>query len=288
MNKEIKVKPLLSVILIWLICFAFRALDYFFLRTDQTILGEAFVHKLLGVLAIFITAKIFTLNNDDIGFEKKGIFKGLLKGLGFGIITFLVAYITEIAVLLIHGNACRFDFYITVYSANGNIEKQTGFIFFLICIVGSIINTVMEEGMFRGVFQKILEKKYTFTISAIFASILFGLWQIIIPIRNLYDGTISTGDFVANSIMLVGTAAFIGFKFAMMTKITGNLYMAMGDHFVTNTIINIIHVLSKAGIEQQTVADQLLATRILVAQSVSFVAVLIWFLIDWNKKRQKN
>ena len=86
--------------------------------------------------------------------------------------------------------------------------------------------------------------------------------------------------------MLVGTSALVGFKFAMMGKLTGNLYMAMGDHFVNNTIVNILHVVS-IGEEE---ADQLMTIRITIAQSVSFIVVLIWYLVVYyrNKKAEQS
>lgn len=137
---------------------------------------------------------------------------------------------------------------------------------------------VMEEGVFRGLFQQILEKKYSFIAASIIASLLFGVWHIMGPIRNYYDGTMSFGGFIANMIMLVTTSALVGFKFAMMTKLTGNLYMAMGHHFINNAIVNMLHVVSNTG------ADELMVVRISIAQSVSFIIVLVWYVVA---KRQK-
>ena len=77
--------------------------------------------------------------------------------------------------------------------------------------------------------------------------------------------------FWANALLLVGTSALIGFKFALLTRITGSLYAAMGDHFVNNTIVNLLHVLSYSG------ADELQTVRIALAQSLSFLLVLIWY-----------
>ena len=37
----------------YLLCYAFRILEYFVLRTDQTLVGEAIVHKLMGI-GIFV------------------------------------------------------------------------------------------------------------------------------------------------------------------------------------------------------------------------------------------
>lgn len=271
-------KNALSMVLgIYAICFAFRAVEYFFLRTDQTVLGEAFIHKLTGIVILFAAARYYGFSNKDIGFSNNKILKDTLKGLGFGIAVFTLAYSVEILILAIQGRFESLSFYVSAYSVDGNVGNQTAFIFFIMCFVGNIINVVMEEGVFRGLFQKILEKKYSFFIAAVIAASLFGLWHIMSPLRSFCDGTMSTGGFVANSIMLIATSALVGFKFAMMTKLTGNLYMAMGDHFVNNTIVNILHVISAGG------ADQMQIVRISIAQSVSFIIVLAWYLM---KKRR--
>lgn len=175
------------------------------------------------------------------------------------------------------GNFRALRLYVTAYAARGNIGHQTALIFFAICIVGKIINVIMEEGVFRGLFQQILQKRYSFLLSAVIASCLFGLWHITLPIRNYHDGISSMGGSIANAAVLIVTSGLVGFKFAMMTKITGSLYMAMGDHFVNNTIVNMLHVVSNTG------ADELQFVRITIAQTLSFIIVLICYL----KKHQK-
>ena len=276
---ERKNKNAVSMVLgIYVICFVFRAVEYFFLRTDQTVLGEAFIHKLTGIVILFAAARYYGFSNKDVvGFSNNKILKNTLKGLGFGLAVFTLAYSVEILILVIQGRFESLSFYVSAYSVDGNVGNQTAFIFFIMCFLGNIINVVMEEGVFRGLFQKILEKKYSFFIAAVIASSLFGMWHIMSPFRSFCDGTMSTGGFAANSIMLIVTSALVGFKFAMMTKLTGNLYMAMGDHFVNNTIVNILHVISAGG------ADQMQVVRISIAQSVSFIIVLVWYLM---KKRR--
>ena len=274
-----KQRPLSVVLLLYLICFAFRIFEYFLLRTDQTFLGEAFVHKLIGIAILLIVVKIYSMKLSEVGFSKQKAFPNLLIGLSFGIVTFILAYSVEILILMFQGNFDKLNLYVSAYSVEGNIGNQTTFVFFLICILGNIINVIMEEGIFRGLFQKLLESKYTFIISAVLSSVLFGLWHIMSPIRSYLDGTMSMGGFIANSIMLITTSALVGFKFAMMTKLTGNLYMAMGDHFVNNTIVNMLHVISNTG------ADELMVVRISIAQSVSFVAILLWHIIAQFKKK---
>ena len=274
-----KRKALSVVLIIYLICFMFRILEYFILRTDQTFWSEAFIHKLIGIAVLFVVIKHFDFTFKEIGFTKSKTILYILKGLAFGLVIFVLAYSAEILVLALHGNFKTLALYVSAYSVDGNIGHQTALVFFVFCIIGNIINVVMEEGMFRGLFPKLLEHKYTFIISAVIASVLFGMWHIMAPIRDYYDGTMSMSGFIANSVMLVITSALVGFKFAMITKLTGNLYMAMGDHFVNNTIVNILHVISITG------TDELMILRISIAQSVSFIIVLIWYFVARHKKR---
>ena len=274
-----KRKALSVVLIIYLICFMFRILEYFILRTDRTFWGEAFIHKLIGIAVLFVVIKLFDFTFKEIGFAKGKTILCISKGLAFGLVIFVLAYSAEILVLALHGNFKILALYVSAYSVDGNIGHQTALVFFAFCIIGNIINVVMEEGMFRGLFPKLLENKYTFIISALIASVLFGIWHIMAPIRDYYDGTMSMSGFIANSIMLVITSALVGFKFAMITKLTGNLYMAMGDHFVNNTIVNILHVISITG------TDELMILRISIAQSVSFIIVLIWYFVARHKKR---
>ena len=279
-----KLKTILAVLIIYVICFAFRALEYFVIRTDQTFFGEAFIHKLIGIGLLVAAIFVFRYKFSDVGLTTGKSFLDILKGLAFGIVVFIIAYGVEIIILAASNNLQAVELYVTAYSVDAGEEvKRTGFIFFLVCVIGNIINVLMEEGVFRGLFQKMLSDKYKFVIAGIIASILFGLWHIMAPLRSFIDGNKSAGGFIGESAMLIATSALVGFKFAMMGKMTGNLYMGMGDHFVNNTIVNMLHVINK-----ENEADNLMVIRISIAQSVSFTAVLIWFIIDYFKKKKAN
>lgn len=279
--RDRKERALTIVLPVYLLLFLFRIFEYFVLRTDQTFWGEAFVHKLIGIGILLLLLKRYNFKAGEIGFVKDKILPNLLKGLLFGLSIFILAYSVEILVVVFQGKFEALDLYVSAYAVDGNIGNQTALIFFIICIAGNVINVVMEEGVFRGFFQKILEKRYSFIKAAVIASLLFGFWHIMAPIRSCYDGTMSLGGLIANMIMLVTTSGLVGFKFAMLTKLTGSLYMAMGDHFVNNTIVNMLHVVSGTGM------DEFMVMRIAIAQSVSFIIVCIWYIVEQRKCRMR-
>lgn len=269
-----KKEPILSaVIIIYCLCFVFRLIEYFVLRTDETFWGEAFVHKLIGIVILIIAVRHYDFKPAEMGFTKNRALYSLMGGLAFGLLVFLPAYLVEIIITIMQDKFKALDLYVSAYSVNGAIGNQTGFLFFVICIVGNIINVIMEEGIFRGLFQKILEKKYSFILAAVIGSCFFGLWHIIAPARSYYDGTMSFNGLMANAVLLAVTSGLVGFEFALMTKLTSNLYMAMGYHFINNTIVNMLHVVSSTG------TDEFMVMRIMIAQSVSFVTILIWYIL---------
>lgn len=282
MNGEnnLRTKRILPLILtVYLLCFVFRLIEYFLLRTDQSLMGEAFIHKLLGIAVLLITLKWLGISAREIGFVKKGALSGISKGLIFGVCVFFIAYAIEAAILASQGKLEALRLYVSAYAVDANVGNQTAFIFFLICIVGNVINVLMEEGVFRGLFLFVCERKYSFVLSAIITSCLFGLWHIVGPIRNYCDGLSSAAGLTANILMLVITSSLVGFKLCLMRKLTGNLYMPMGDHFVNNTVVNMLHVISSGG------ADELMFVRITIAQALSFTLVLIWYLRSVRKSK---
>lgn len=278
LNKKERI--LSAVIFIYFLCFLIRFMEYFILRTDETFWGEAFVHKFIGLVILLAAVKYYNFKFVEIGFAKNKIWHSLLRGLTFGLFVFVPAYLIEIIIAIMQDKFKTLDVYVSAYSVNGTIGSQTGFLFFIICIAGNIINVLMEEGIFRGLFQKILEKKYSFILSAVITSGLFGLWHMMAPIRSYYDGTMSYKSFIANTVLLVVTSSLIGFKFALMTKLTNNLYMAMGHHFINNTIINMLHVVSSTG------TDEFMIVRITIAQTVSFIIILVWYIFVQYKQQK--
>ena len=191
-------KGLFIVLIIYIICYIFRILEYFILRTDKTFFGEAFIHKILGIIVLYTVIKSMSFNYENIGFTRKKAIFYLGQGLLFGIFIYLISYGIEILINISHGQFKSLEFYVSTYSVEGNIGKQTAIIFFVICILGNIINVIMEEGIFRGLFQKLFEQKYNFLLSAILSSLLFGFWHVIAPLRSYYDGTISFEEMFIN------------------------------------------------------------------------------------------
>jgi len=110
------------------------------------------------------------------------------------------------------------------------------------------------------------------------AAFLFGIWHIVMPLRSYMNGEMS---FAAMALMSVGyiiLAGIIGIKWGLLYRITGNLWLGLGDHLFNNTIAtNMLHVVSPTG------TDELQIVRIMAAQLISFAFVLAIY-IGKNRK----
>ena len=63
---------------------------------------------------------------------------------------FVIAYTVEVLIAVSQGSFDSLQVYVSAYAIDENVGHQTETVFFIICIVGNIVNVVMEEGVFRG------------------------------------------------------------------------------------------------------------------------------------------
>lgn len=272
MENNIKKHPILSCVIIFAVCSFARLTEYFIIRTDKTIISENFLHKIFGIIVLAIILYLLHSNWQSIGFIKNKMIPGIAKGLILGGCCFIIAYSIECFILYCLNQNVSLSFYISGFALNGETVKHSGVLFLILCIVFNIINVWMEEGLFRGLFMKILAEKISFVHSTLFIAFLFGIWHWVMPLRDYADRNTSLANLLIMGIGYIILAGIMSIKWSLLYKITGALWVGLGDHLLNNVIVtNLLHVVS------DNEADSMQIVRIMIGQILSFSVVTLYY-----------
>ena len=274
---SLKKKPILNCFIIFTICLIARVIEYFVIRTDESILSENFLHKVFGIILLWTILYYAKLKWRDIGFNTKDVFSGIGKGMLFGFICCVFAYAIEGLILYNMNHSFKLTFYVTGFSLNNEMSQQTGIVFIFLCIIFNIINVWMEEGIFRGLFTKILED-ISYNTSLFLIAFLFGIWHLVMPFRDYMEGKSSISNLLVMGIGYVILAGMMSIKWSLLYRMTGSLWIGLGDHLFNNVISNLLHVVSNNEV------DNMQIVRILIWQILSFVIVLIIYK-KWKREK---
>ncbi len=271
-------KPILYSFIIFMICLVIRIVEYFIIKTDTTFISENFIHKLIGIIILLFLLKIMNYKFKDIGFVKNKFFKYLIYGLMLGGICFGISYFIECIILYTNLGEPSLELYVNGFSLVGNEVKHTESVFFVLCILLNIINVIMEEGLFRGFFLKVINNKSNFLKSNLIVALLFGLWHFVMPLRSYINGEMNLISLIVMILGYIVLAGIMSIKWGMLYKMTGSLFIGIGDHLFNNIVAtNILHIVTNTG------ADELQIVRILIAQIISFMIVCLIYRKMKNK-----
>lgn len=272
MGETVKKRPSLSCTAIFALCCLARLAEYFVVRTDETVLAENFLHKVFGVVLLAAVLRSLRAGWQSIGFTRRGAASGIAKGFALGGVCFAAAYLTECLALYCLNGDVSLSLYVSGFSLNGPTERHAGAVFLLLCVVWNLVNVWMEEGVFRGLFMKILSEKLPFANAALFIALLFGIWHWVMPFRDYAEGRTSLANLLIMGAGYVLLAGIMSIKWSLLYRMTGSLWTGLGDHLLNNVVVtNLLHVVSGGE------ADSLQIVRILLGQSLSFLLVMRYY-----------
>ena len=265
-------------ILIFIDCLVVHTFEVMVIRTDETVFAECFINKVFGIVLLFVLLWRLGWKWRDIGFRRENAAADLVKGMLLCTVFYSIAFAAEFIMLKQNGTPGHMEFFTTGFSLTGNVVKQTGIGFMLMCIGFNIINVWMEEGLFRGFFMTYVDKEKSKTYSLLFAALLFGLWHLVTPFRSLVDGEMSGGGFAVMSIGYVVLSALMGIKWGLLFRMSGSVWIGLADHFFNNCVVtNLLHVVTDTGV------DEMQIVRVLIGELLSFIVIVVY-----AKKKQKQ
>ncbi|MBQ3920185.1 MAG: CPBP family intramembrane metalloprotease [Oscillospiraceae bacterium] len=258
-------------IVLFMICLAVHAFEVLVIRTDETFFAECFINKVFGIAALFAVLRMMKMKWRGIGFKKEDFATGVLKGFGICAASYFIAFVIEFIVLSAQGSPAHMEYFVTGFSLTGNMMKNTGAGFVLMCIFFNIINVWMEEGVFRGFFITYISKEHGASRALYISALLFGLWHIVTPFRSLIDGDMTAGTFAVMTVGYIVLSSLMGIKWGLLYRQTGNIWIGASDHFFNNCIVtNLLHVVTDSGV------DEMQIVRVIIGELISFAAVVIY------------
>ena len=280
MNKIQTKHPYILCLFVFLLCSIARLIEYYLIRTDETVIAENVFHKMFGIIVLLVSLRMTNMSLSDIGF-KADYFKHIGKGLLLGFICFALSYSLEMRILFLQGKHPTLDFYASGFSLQGDAIQQRTIRAVLLCLVFNIVNVVMEEGIFRGFNLRVTEGVSSFAKANLFTAFLFGIWHWVMPLRSFTDGESSLTNLLVMGIGYVILAGIMSIKWGLLYKMSGCLWIGLGDHLFNNVIAtNLVHVVT------ENEADSMQIVRILAAQLLSFLVVIGVYRIRRKGEKQ--
>ena len=240
-------KPFLTVIILFIIAVLFKILDNFILRLDELI-GEALLTKVLGLVLIIVFVWVSGKKMKDIGFHANFLGRSLLlSGFGF-ILVYVIAFVITMIMFSLKGESAG----LALTAVDPKTGMTGGILFGLWLFFTNLINSGMEEGLFRGVMIRLLLVKLSGWGAILVSAGFFAVWHLGWPIRHLVDGTSTMGEAAFEAFSLLLATFIAGIAYGYLYWKTDNQWGPFLGHTINNTLLNILYFKTGSGLVAAT------------------------------------
>lgn len=258
-------RPILMCVGLFIIALFFRWIDSFVLRFDE-LLGELILTKSLGFALVLVWVFLVGRKVSDIGLHSSKIGFSLLIGTITTAVAFVFGYSVEFIIAAVQGNQP----YLQFGAIDPKLGVAGGIFFALWLLLGNIVNSFMEEGLFRGVMGRLGRIRFSFWQTIWFTAFMFSIWHLPWVVKYYQLGQFETGSDIVTSVLFNSVPQLlIGLVYGYLYLKTGSLWTPWIAHTLSNSASNFLHVITTEGI------DPGLPIRYMVYLVIMFVS-LIW------------
>jgi membrane protease YdiL (CAAX protease family) len=221
-----------------------KIFDTFIFRLDEVI-GEAILTKALGFVLVAAYVWMARRKLSDIGFRSRNLGIALLITLvGFCLI-YALAFTSQLVILKASGEEADI-----VFSAVDPRTGLSGGLFFGLWLVfTNLVNSAMEEGLFRGVMLRHFLVRYAKWGAIFLQAALFSFWHLSWPLRHLLDGQVSLGEVAFEAFGLLLSTLISGVVYGYFYYKTNNLWGPFVAHMINNSIFNVLFIRTTTGVQ---------------------------------------
>jgi membrane protease YdiL (CAAX protease family) len=263
-------KPILTSLVLLAITFFFKWVDTFVLRLDER-LGEIILCKTLGFVLVIVFVWAAGRSLRDVGLHSRRLGPSLLIGVVITVIALAAGYGVEFAVQLQSQPVVHFE------AIDPKAGVTGGLLFVLWMIFGNLVNSFMEEGLFRAVMIRLFRIKISFWGANVLQAFLFAIWHLPWVVKWYQTGQIEAhgGLFFATLSQFL-PMLLVGFAWGYFYLKTNSLWVPWVAHMLNNTTFNLLHITTVEGL------DSGIAIRGL---AYLIVALLSMFLVKYLAER---
>ena len=261
-------------ILLFVIIFVIRMIEIFVLRLDE-IWGEIFVSKFLGFLIIIGYLYMVKRKPSDIGLHLHNLLKSMSIALIIMTLSISLSYLAEWIYLAGRGMQPSLLFAPLSYALEAEYAMKGGLLFGFWLFFGNLVNSLMEEGLFRGVMITHFRVNLSFWKANFLQAFLFGIWHIVWPIKSYIMEQMSAQEAIFTSVGYILSSGLIALVWGYLFLKTGSLWTPWFAHTMSNSVMNLLHTVTAQGFD----------TGFLLRMSIlPFIALSTLPIIDWMAK----
>jgi membrane protease YdiL (CAAX protease family) len=254
--------PVLAPLALLGIALLLRILDIFVLRLDER-LGEIILSKSLGFALVVGYTWWVGQRLAAIGLHGRGLGPALAIGAGLTLAAFVVAGVVQ--VLTLETGAT-----LTLQAVDPKTNLAGGGAFAALLILGNVINSFMEESLFRGIMLTHFLQRLRFRTANLLQAVLFAAWHLVWPLKAYLAGEVSAASVLAQTLSLLLGTFVAALVYGYLFWRTDSLWAPWIAHFLNNTTLNLVQVRSASGELQPA-----LVMSIVVVVALAFLAFAI-------------
>jgi membrane protease YdiL (CAAX protease family) len=162
------------------------------------------------------------------------------------IFAFVIGYAFEFILALLQKAQPR----LYLEAVDSKMGVTGGLVFALWLLTGNFVNSIMEEGLFRGAMGRLARIRLSFWWATLFQAFVFSIWHLPWVLKYYQLGEINSGGELAMSIFFNSVPQLlIGIIYGYMYLKTGSLWGPFIAHVLNNSIANILHIVTVNGMD---------------------------------------
>jgi hypothetical protein len=268
-------RPIQATFLLLLLALVLRMTDIFVLRLDER-WGEILLSKALAFLLILAYLRMLHRRVAEIGFHGRHLASSGTIAVTVTVLTLAFGYGAEWMYLTSGTWQPTFVFGAHEQPLASPFASLGGVWFGLWLVLGNVVNSSMEEGLFRGVMLTHFRTQLSPWQANALQAVLFGLWHFVWPLKMFLQGRASAATALGMGLTYLAASGIVGLLYGYMFLRTGNLWASWIAHTLHNSTFNLVHTLTPGGLDP----------GIMVRGAVMSVAFLLsLLLVRWMADR---